>query len=280
MPADVILGIHALGLSIFERSTQKPLLKKFHILEMSRWGYKIGSLFYFETKLDGKQTTTVEFTTKEGELISHLLTDYAVAYGKEADAEEERTKSRTGMKVVNEEVNHNLNQPNLDEIIPKLQESSVSITSNANDKLMNRSAVTNAADIQMKSPPPPPPKGPPRTANTINTTKGSVSPPPAGSNFAAKQYDNAAIKAAIKIQATYRGFSLRNEWIKEDSAILIQSVFRGYVARCYVAELIQQLFESGEFDDDEMDYEEEAPKYQTPAPPPPPRQNTRRQESV
>lgn len=34
--------------------------------------------------------------------------------------------------------------------------------------------------------------------------------------------------AATKIQALGRGFNLRNDWAKEDAAILIQSVYRGY----------------------------------------------------
>ncbi len=81
-------------------------------------------------------------------------------------------------------------------------------------------------------------------------------------------------RAAIKIQALYRGYSLRNEWIREDSAILLQCVFRGFLARCRVLKIIEELFESGEYAYEEEGEEQYIPpqvsggKVAAAAPPP------------
>lgn len=48
--------------------------------------------------------------------------------------------------------------------------------------------------------------------------------------------------AVVRIQALFRGFSFRNDWIREDSAILLQAVFRGYRDRVRVSNLIEALF--------------------------------------
>ena len=58
------------------------------------------------------------------------------------------------------------------------------------------------------------------------------------------------IQALIKLQAMYRGYALRRDWINEDAAILIQSMFRGYRARVKVIAMIEELLASGEFEID------------------------------
>jgi hypothetical protein len=54
------------------------------------------------------------------------------------------------------------------------------------------------------------------------------------------------VKAAVKVQALYRGFSLRNQWAREDAAILLQAVFRGYKARVLLSQIIEQMILDGE----------------------------------
>lgn len=53
-------------------------------------------------------------------------------------------------------------------------------------------------------------------------------------------------QSATKIQSVFRGFSLRSEWAKEDSAILIQSIVRSYLARIRLSKMIEQMIKSGE----------------------------------
>lgn len=58
--------------------------------------------------------------------------------------------------------------------------------------------------------------------------------------------DSIEYQAATKIQALYRGYSLRNEWIREDAAILIQSIYRGYKARVLLSGIIEQMIKDGQ----------------------------------
>ena len=55
------------------------------------------------------------------------------------------------------------------------------------------------------------------------------------------------LKAVVKLQALYRGYSLRRDWINEDAAILIQSVYRGYYTRLRVSTMIDELIANGNF---------------------------------
>jgi hypothetical protein len=48
-------------------------------------------------------------------------------------------------------------------------------------------------------------------------------------------------EAAAKIQALYRGYALRSGWAKEGAVILIQAVVRGFIQRCRLARLIEEL---------------------------------------
>ena len=60
-------------------------------------------------------------------------------------------------------------------------------------------------------------------------------------------YDEATkAAAATKLQAHFRGYSFRMRWLREDCAILIQCVYRGYVTRKRVREMIARLIEEGQ----------------------------------
>ena len=61
-----------------------------------------------------------------------------------------------------------------------------------------------------------------------------------------------SMRAAVRLQAFVRGFLLRNEWYREDCAILIQSVWRGYTARALASDMIEvMLLEQEELSSDE-----------------------------
>lgn len=48
------------------------------------------------------------------------------------------------------------------------------------------------------------------------------------------------------MQALVRGVTLRTEWAREDAAILMQSIYRGYRARVLLSQMIEQLIKEGE----------------------------------
>lgn len=52
--------------------------------------------------------------------------------------------------------------------------------------------------------------------------------------------------AAVRIQALVRGMLLRSDWAREDAAILMQAVYRGYRARVLLSDMIEQLIKQGE----------------------------------
>lgn len=155
----------------------------------------------------------MELTTREGEAISHLLTDYAGAFIREKEAVEIRSRAETSP----------IAAPS---VLPPPPTQDVT-----------------AAPNTIEEPPvkPPPPPGRPKSA---------VIPPATVTHTAtlAQQHH-----AAIAIQALYRGFALRVAWLREECAILIQAAYRGYRARSIVSAMIEQLFLSGElrFDSDE-----------------------------
>jgi hypothetical protein len=177
LPDTVNIGIHHEGIHIFDKN--KKHIKTFYIQEILRWGFKPNQMFYFEVSPDNEfGVGSFEFDTSEGKAISDLMTDYAMAFLKERERQDERLKN----------------------LVPNVSTS--------------RSAP--------KAPVRPPA---PRVHGGGDTDKN---------------------RAATKIQALYRGYSLRNEWIKEDAAILIQSIYRGYQARVKLSQMIEQMIKNGE----------------------------------
>lgn len=91
-------------------------------------------------------------------------------------------------------------------------------------------------------PPPPPPIKPSNRPQSERVTSMKL------------QYTPYHHQCATIIQSNYRGYALRNEWIREDSAILIQAAYRGYAERCRVSLMLEELYRSGQLeilDDDE-----------------------------
>jgi hypothetical protein len=211
-------------LNLVEKGKSRQVLRQFHLQELSKWGYKPGVLFYFEAKLDGQQLSTVEFGTRDGLDMANLLTDYVHAFMQEAELE----KARGG----------NVPPPPAS---PSLGSSTE--TSKAARKYFPAptapATATASSPALMKSPSLPPPQPPPRPRPANTVSQQSV----------LKQYSSAVHhRSATKIQSLFRGFSLRNEWIKEDAVILIQAVYRGFAERCRVALMLEELFQSGQLE--------------------------------
>lgn len=226
-----------LGLNLVEKGRSRQVLRQFHLQELHRWGYKPGIMFYFEAKLDGKELSTVEFGTRDGMTMTHLLTDYVQAFMQESELEKARGIAPPS--------------PNNDSETPKVA-----------NKTAPHTPLSPPVLTKSNSLPPPPP--PPRPAST-SIQKQSVASIPSSStqlstptlqknkqlsksSSLGPQYTAKHHQCAVKIQSLFRGFSLRNEWIKEDAAILIQAIYRGYAERCRVALMLEELFHSGQLE--------------------------------
>jgi hypothetical protein len=184
LPDTLYLGVYHEGIHLMDKS-KKPL-RVFYIEDIFRWGFKPNTMFYFEVNADNELGTgSLEFDTEKGKTISDLMTDYAMAFLKEREAEEERLST-----------------------LPPL----------------------TAAMSSLK----------------VSGAGGSREPLSRGVNAHLYEGKSKEYRAAARIQALFRGFSLRNEWVREDAAILIQSIYRGYRARIFLSEMIEQMIQNGE----------------------------------
>lgn len=69
----------------------------------------------------------------------------------------------------------------------------------------------------------------------------------APSTFASFCADPFSVPSTLLLsQALARGVTLRTEWAREDAAILMQSIYRGYRARVLLSQMIEQLIKEGE----------------------------------
>ena len=99
IPDTVIIGLHTGGINLFDKSSDRKLIKHFGIEDIYRWGYNPNEMFYFEIKPNNTYDSTIRVKTKDGQKMSDLLTDYALAYIKERDREEERAKTMDTISV-------------------------------------------------------------------------------------------------------------------------------------------------------------------------------------
>eukprot|EP01031_Cornospumella_fuschlensis_P029539 gene29539-35656_t len=95
LPESLLVGVGCEGLVLFDKN--KKFLKRYYIEDILRWGFKPNQSFFFELPEDINDlgASNVEFDTQEGKVISDLLTDYALAFLKEKEREEERARNPT-----------------------------------------------------------------------------------------------------------------------------------------------------------------------------------------
>lgn len=184
LPDTLILGVYHEGIHLMDKS-KKPL-RVFYIEDIFRWGFKPNTMFYFEVNADNELGTgSLEFDTDKGKVVSDLMTDYALAFLKEREREEERMASLPPLSMASLKIGGGAQQPG--------------------DRVLMRGTAAHLYEGKTKE-----------------------------------------YRAAVRLQALYRGFSLRNEWVREDAAILIQSIYRGYRARVFLSEMIEQMIQNGE----------------------------------
>lgn len=258
-PEVVYLGIHHHGIHIFDK-TKRSILWSLHIEDIYRWGFKPKKMFYFEFNSaaapgapedSGSDGVMLEFDTPEGNVLSDLLTDYAVAFLKEREREDDRlAKMKSGKLDLG--LSHSskgsaggiIGTANAGDALGSLGEADDE-DSSPPPSASARKGVSSTSSVSAKPPPPPPsnravsvpPPPPSRTASGAGSS---------GSLLTRKTFTPKERAAVVKIQALFRGFSLRNEWAREDAAILLQSVYRGYRARVRLSYMIEQMFSAGE----------------------------------
>jgi hypothetical protein len=239
MPSTLLIAIHSGGINILDPPS-KELIRQYSLLEMSRWGFKVDVLFYVEISTIGEPEITLEFDTQEGQTIANLLSDYAKEYVNDRNRASDRAQS----------VGKTPPPVKAKAAVPKAAKISVK-------------KVAYAADDDLPDPPGPtrPPAGgilktadrkPPDLAPP--PPMASPPPPPARKMGASAAVGIAAAnalrakqnKAAVLLQALYRGFALRNEWSQEGAVILIQAIVRGHLQRCRLARMIEEMFASGQ----------------------------------
>ena len=229
-----------LGIYLVEKGKSRQILKQFHLQELNKWGYKTGILFYFEAKLDGKELSIVEFGTRDGGAMAYLLTDYVHAFLQEEELEKSRgittNRNENSSTSSNNIINNNNNSISKNNSMNNQSNTGNSIIST---QKMTPPVITKSQSFGTQPPPPPPPR--PKSTSLKSQSSNEI------------QYTTHHHRCATIIQSNYRGFALRNEWIREDSAILIQAVYRGYAERCRVSLMLEELFHSGQLEilDDE-----------------------------
>lgn len=211
-PEVVYVGLHHHGVGVFDRTKQR-LVRMFHIEEIFRWGFKPGSMFYFEISAESDLGTgSLDFETTEGKTMSDLLTDYAMAFLKEREREDDRAARMNSGQHIFAPAGSGAGNGGYSTVYPD--------------------SPSSSSYMQQ---PPLPPNSPPSPGMEKASGRGDE-----------EEKSRQSDAAATRLQAAFRGFSLRNEWAREDAAILIQAVFRGYRGRITLSRMIENLLQAGE----------------------------------
>lgn len=260
IPGDCVLGIHHLGIHVFEKGSSRKLLRSFRIEEMSRWCFKGSEFFNFEIQSSSDISGILEFQTTDGKMISDLMTDYALAYVREKELEDSRAaaagESSTNTGNSNSSNNNNTQNGKEKDLRRKsASRNSISQQSGSNGNSpagAGAGAIAGASSSQSTSTRRPS-SGKVSTASnaspapqpsTSKPSKPSAAPlPPTPPPKAEKKLAD----AAVKIQSAYRGYNLRKELTDEDAAILIQSVYRGYRDRIMVSAMIEEMLDGDDY---------------------------------
>lgn len=98
-PETVVVGIHCGGINIYDKSSDRNLLKSFPMDQLLKWGCKPNIMFNFEIFPTDDYPADIVFMTGDGPKMTELLTDYALAYMKEKAKEEERAETLNTISV-------------------------------------------------------------------------------------------------------------------------------------------------------------------------------------
>lgn len=142
LPDTVIVGISAIGINIYDKSSDRKLLYTFNIEEIFRWGYKPKLLFYFEIKPHTELGSTIEFKTGEGAKMSDLITDYALAFLKDKEREDKRSETLNTISVT-EYLEREKQLKELSNTVPVIPKLIKKVSNNNNNNGIRKNYTTN-----------------------------------------------------------------------------------------------------------------------------------------
>lgn len=232
LPETLFVGLHRMGITLLDKG--KTSLRDFSIEEIFRWGFKPKQLFYFEIDADNDLLTgSLDFETEDGMIMSDLLTDYAMAFLKEREAEQRRlaqikTGNTEGMQI-GEDMDKIMSMAHetvsTDDVVLTNGDEEISIALGGADESPADAASPSIGKkfkrLSMKN-------------KVESSLKGT------GSGVSAQEHT-----AATKLQCLFRGYSLRREWSMEEAAITIQTIYRGYRGRVLIGKMIEAMFANG-----------------------------------
>ena len=237
----VLIGVHTNGIDIYDKSIARGLLCSFSYGELLSWGYSsIADCFYLKLpnvnpidrepyKIVGRRGILEFFPADSGDdwrklhiskSISDLMTDYALSFARECTFEDARngnTHGNTRSSMHKDDAG--LHADVGPDMIPSNDESN-----DTPHEEFTKSAPKGAIFS---------PRAQLEKAKAEARQKPSMSP----------------AKAATLIQSSFRGYSLRIAWVREACAEVIQSVWRGALARMRVETMIANAMDA--FEEDE-----------------------------
>ena len=172
IPLDCVLGIHHMGIHIFDKGSSRNLAVTYRIEEIFRWGFRVNEMFYFEVQSTNSISGVIEFDSVEGEKISGLLSDYAHAFVAERDLEDARALTFENRKLATTPA-------------PPASKKAIRVNSTEREKKTGSVKFADLPDL----PPAPIP----------------VSPPA----FIAAAVDPKKIACVVRVQAVFRGYKAR-----------------------------------------------------------------------
>jgi hypothetical protein len=248
----VVVRVHCGGLDVLERQERQPL----HVgrmENMKRWGFSSENIFFLEIDCGESNISSVELETPDAQCLANLLTDYALL----AVRDKERSNSSFGG-------NRSRGNSTVDNPSGQHGNSSSVATVMGNLKIDNdRTSFTPAAGLDrlmssVKQPPPPPSRVPPqsvaqiplppttqrvprdsaRGSGVLGGVLGDVPSAPRGTQQHARA---PSVEAGRNM-----GFDRQSEEERQAAAIRIQACYRGSVARVFISDLIEEMFQNGE----------------------------------
>jgi hypothetical protein len=191
IPLECFLGVHCMGIHVFEKASTRNLVATYRIDEIFRWGFRANEMFYFEVQSTAEESGVVEFDTEEGEKISALLTDYAHAFVAEVERQDQRATAAAA-PVSSEETSAPIGTPK------KSKSAKAKTNSTTKTKKATKSA-TFADDTAVVE----------EGVGAVDLTDNPKKKAGAGKGSGANSNLSAEDRSAVRIQAIYRGYKDR-----------------------------------------------------------------------
>jgi talin len=205
LPPDIVVGISGGGIFLL-RPEDKMTLERYTLGEIYRWGFKPSKTFYFEVKGTNGPGPLYEYDTVVGNVMSDLLTDYAMMLLKE-------------MKISHDAA--------------KTADSGADAASSAGP---GSGEVGHAGGEAFAAA-----GGHDEEAAAVfgggASSAGGLPP----SSWSRSTERMTGAQAALRLVAMFKGYRVRRQLTRKYAAIKLQSIWRGYVARCAFDAMIEAM---------------------------------------